>query len=97
MFQGFEEGEIHFPPTYKFIPGTDRFDDRPDKKMRAPAWCDRILWRVTRDPRHLQMLFYGSCESLVASDHKPVMALFDTAVRTTVVARRQAVYLSILK
>lgn len=97
VFQGFEEGEIRFPPTYKFIPGTDRFDDRPDKKMRAPAWCDRILWRVTRDPRHLQALFYGSCQQMVASDHKPVMTLFDAAVRTTVVARRQEVYLSILK
>jgi len=34
---------------------------------------------------------------MVASDHKPVMALFDAAVRTTVVVRRQSVYLSILK
>jgi len=97
VFDGFEEANIQFLPTYKFIPGTSRYDDRPDKKMRAPAWCDRILWRVTRDPRHLQPLYYGSCEQLVASDHKPVMGLFDVAVRTTVAAKRQEVYQNILR
>jgi hypothetical protein len=45
-FQGFSEGPINFLPTYKYIPGTDDYDNRPDKKLRPPAWCDRILWRV---------------------------------------------------
>ena len=45
-FQGFSEGSLTFLPTYKFIAGTGEYDRRPDKKMRVPAWCDRILWRV---------------------------------------------------
>ena len=51
MFQGFEEGELNFLPTYKFIPGTDEYDNRPDKKLRPPAWCDRVLWRVRNPAR----------------------------------------------
>lgn len=46
VFEGFCEGSLTFPPTYQYIPGTDLYDDRKDKKMRCPAWCDRILWRV---------------------------------------------------
>jgi hypothetical protein len=48
VFYGFNEGLLTFPPTYQFIPGKDVYDDRKDKKMRCPAWCDRILWRCGR-------------------------------------------------
>jgi phosphatidylinositol-bisphosphatase len=48
VFQGFHEGLLTFEPTYKYIPGTDLFDDRKDKKLRCPSWCDRILWRIGR-------------------------------------------------
>lgn len=44
-FAGFHEGMLMFPPTYKYIVGTNSYDRRPDKKQRCPAWCDRILWR----------------------------------------------------
>ena len=47
VFEGFHEGILHFPPTYKFIRGTDTYDQRPDKKVRCPSWCDRVLWRTT--------------------------------------------------
>ena len=46
IFKEFNEGSIHFPPTYQYIPGSSTYDQRPDHKMRMPAWCDRILWRV---------------------------------------------------
>lgn len=46
VFHHFHEGLINFSPTYQYIPGTDSYDRRKDKKMRCPAWCDRILWRV---------------------------------------------------
>jgi phosphatidylinositol-bisphosphatase len=41
VFVGFHEGLIDFLPTYKFQPGTDEYEQRPEKKLRAPAWCDR--------------------------------------------------------
>ena len=55
-FLGFEEGLLSFRPTYKFQPGTDLYEQRPEKKLRTPAWCDRILWRCGEgvDPRHLR-------------------------------------------
>jgi hypothetical protein len=65
-FLGFHEGAITFPPTYKYIPGTDIYDERPEKAIRAPAWCDRVLWRVA-DPanqEHLRLLYYGRTEQV---------------------------------
>ena len=38
VFQDFEEGILTFPPTYKYQPGTDSYECRPGKKLRAPAW-----------------------------------------------------------
>ena len=46
VFTGFHEGILHFPPTYKFVRGTDMYDQRSDKKVRCPSWCDRVLWRT---------------------------------------------------
>ena len=57
-FHGFAEGVLSFRPTYKFQPGTDLYEQRPEKKLRTPAWCDRILWRCGDgvDPRHLRQV-----------------------------------------
>ena len=44
-FAGFKEGDIsNFMPTYKLQPGTDKYEQRPGKKLQEPAWTDRILW-----------------------------------------------------
>ena len=48
------ESPPSFTPTYKYRPGTGKYDLRgtpwdPDSKggkMRCPAWCDRVLWRA---------------------------------------------------
>ncbi|KAG0431974.1 hypothetical protein HPB47_021288 [Ixodes persulcatus] len=42
-FMGYEEGPILFRPTYKYTPGSQQWD--LSEKQRAPAWCDRVLWR----------------------------------------------------
>jgi hypothetical protein len=50
--------------------------DRPDKKMRAPAWCDRILWYSNGDQvgtvNSVRQLGYRKCDALLSSDHKAV-------------------------
>lgn len=75
IFQDFNEGEITFRPTYKYQPGTNEYEQRPDKKHRAPAWCDRVLWRNLHDHNSIKQLCYQRAD-LISSDHKPVSSLF---------------------
>uniref|UniRef100_A0A8C6SN55 Inositol polyphosphate-5-phosphatase Ja n=1 Tax=Neogobius melanostomus TaxID=47308 RepID=A0A8C6SN55_9GOBI len=46
ILDGFLEGPLNFPPTYKFDVGTNTYDT--SAKKRKPAWTDRILWRLRR-------------------------------------------------
>ncbi|CAN0165266.1 unnamed protein product [Scytosiphon promiscuus] len=82
-FQDFQEGPLCFPPSYKYMPGTKDFDDRPDKKMRCPAWCDRVLYTMGMQNggsvRRLGLDKYWSPRPLL-SDHMPVNALFRTSL-----------------
>jgi len=41
FMEGFFEGEIQFPPTYRYDIGYDIFDTSP--KKRVPAYTDRVL------------------------------------------------------
>lgn len=90
-FQGFEEGHINFIPTYKYQPGTDVYDQRPEKKLRAPAWCDRILW-MAQDPRHVQQITYNRCERPNCSDHKAVYSTLRATIKDVIVEKREAIY-----
>ncbi|PIN04444.1 Inositol polyphosphate 5-phosphatase [Handroanthus impetiginosus] len=74
VFDGWREGKIYFPPTYKYSHNSDRYagdDMHPKEKRRTPAWCDRILWYGGG----LQQLSYvrGECRF---SDHRPVSSVF---------------------
>ncbi|XXG75106.1 hypothetical protein AAC387_Pa07g3686 [Persea americana] len=74
VFIGWEEGRIHFAPTYKYLANSDRYAVETAKsreKQRTPAWCDRILWRG----EGLKQMWYARGESRF-SDHRPVHSLF---------------------
>ncbi|KAI3979782.1 hypothetical protein MKX01_013877 [Papaver californicum] len=80
VFEGWNEGRIYFPPTYKYSNNSDRYagDDAHNKeKRRTPAWCDRILWHG----RGLRQLSYVRGESRF-SDHRPVYSIFTAEVES---------------
>lgn len=95
VFQDWEEGQINFLPTYKYQPGTDVYEQRPEKKLRAPAWCDRVLW-LTQDPGYLKQVNYTRSE-LNVSDHKPVMSTFIATIKDVIESEREKVYQSVMK
>jgi len=92
VFSQFQEGKINFPPTYKYLPGTQDFET---KKMRVPSWCDRILFRAPDEG--LNQLFYTSVTKFVFSDHKPVTSLFEAKIRKTDPVAKQEVQKKILE
>ena len=95
VFQGFSEGEINFRPTYKYQPLTDMYEKRPDKKLRAPAWCDRVLWYSSRPLRVKQSSYLSS--SLNVSDHKPVMSEFVVNVKMIDAGKMREVHQDVVR
>ncbi|KAI7991634.1 Type IV inositol polyphosphate 5-phosphatase 7 [Camellia lanceoleosa] len=74
VFEGWNEGKIYFPPTYKYSNNSDRYAGdamHRKEKRRTPAWCDRILWYG----RGLHQISYVRGESRF-SDHRPVYSVF---------------------
>jgi len=47
VFCGYQEGLIDFKPTFKFDTNSGRYDT--SAKQRVPAWCDRIIYKVSLD------------------------------------------------
>uniref|UniRef100_A0A0E0L514 Inositol polyphosphate-related phosphatase domain-containing protein n=1 Tax=Oryza punctata TaxID=4537 RepID=A0A0E0L514_ORYPU len=66
-FDGWIEGDISFPPTYKYEFDSEKYvNDEPKSGRRTPAWCDRILSRGKGIRRG----------ELKLSDHRPVTAVY---------------------
>lgn len=79
QFHGWHEGHVTFAPTYKYRRNSDHLHWCADgvaagreKQHRAPAWCDRILWRG----KGMKQVRYERCGCYRLSDHRPVRALF---------------------
>lgn len=74
-FPDLTEGEIRFPPTFKFDKGSpDMYDT--SYKQRVPAWTDRILHR----PFGVKVLDYNSVPSATSSDHRPVYGTYSVSM-----------------
>uniref|UniRef100_U3KNP8 Inositol polyphosphate-5-phosphatase K n=1 Tax=Oryctolagus cuniculus TaxID=9986 RepID=U3KNP8_RABIT len=96
LLREFQEGPLLFPPTYKFDKNSNNYDT--SEKRRKPAWTDRILWRLKRQPQatsymsnpstyfFLTLKHYGSHMMYYISDHKPVTGTFDLELKPLVSA-----------
>ncbi|CAG9320804.1 unnamed protein product [Blepharisma stoltei] len=71
VLPGYAEGEIEFPPTYKYKIGSGQLDTQNE---RIPSWTDRIMYKDVVGI--LKQKSYNSIHSNVVSDHKPVFSQF---------------------
>ncbi|KAG9157849.1 hypothetical protein Leryth_000028 [Lithospermum erythrorhizon] len=79
IFKDWEEGQIYFAPTYKYLTNSDHYVSQtssPKQKRRTPAWCDRILWKGNG----LKQMSYVRGESKF-SDHRPVYSMFSVQTK----------------
>ncbi|CAC9549364.1 endonuclease/exonuclease/phosphatase [Leishmania donovani] len=88
VFQGFQEGNLLFRPTYKYEVSagggvTLNEYNFSHKKNRMPAYCDRILYkkRMSSAARRVAIRLYTDVPNVRSSDHRPVVALFDVGTR----------------
>ncbi|XP_019258657.1 PREDICTED: type IV inositol polyphosphate 5-phosphatase 3 isoform X3 [Nicotiana attenuata] len=71
-FDGWSEGTLNFPPTYKYEVNSEKYcGEDPKAGRRNPAWCDRIL----SFGKGIRLLSYWRSE-LRFSDHRPVSATY---------------------
>lgn len=104
VFKNFLEGDITFPPTYKYDLFSDDYDT--SEKCRAPAWTDRILWK--RRPSFFDggssnndncspgnLVHYGRAD-LKQSDHRPVVAVIDIEACTINSDLREKVFYQVI-
>ena len=80
--RAFNESPITFAPTYKYDVGSNNYDT--SEKRRAPAWCDRILYR---GPGKIKQIDYRRHE-LWLSDHRPVTGVFKIRVKKIIENKR---------
>ncbi|NXC99195.1 SHP2A phosphatase, partial [Certhia familiaris] len=91
VFLRFSEGDISFPPTYRYERGTrDTYVWQKSKptgiRINVPSWCDRILWK-SHPETHMVCNSYGCTDDIVTSDHSPVFATFEVGVTSQFVPK----------
>eukprot|EP01062_Namystynia_karyoxenos_P057460 TRINITY_DN4851_c0_g1_i1.p1 TRINITY_DN4851_c0_g1~~TRINITY_DN4851_c0_g1_i1.p1 ORF type:complete len:745 (+),score=219.25 TRINITY_DN4851_c0_g1_i1:89-2236(+) len=92
----FRDALPEFAPTYKYDSQSVRYDT--SEKRRVPAWTDRVLWWAppyaangtpsAPDPVQLRDFWR---EEVMTSDHRPVAACFDAAVKVEIPEERERV------
>ena len=103
VFRNYIEGDINFPPTYKYDINSEDYDT--SEKCRVPAYTDRILFKKkfpTRVGEELTSLNYGKIghygrAELKTSDHRPVVAEFLCDVLVVDTERRTEVFRNVLE
>lgn len=76
ILDGFKEGEINFPPSYKYQLGNRKYTET---KSRTPSYCDRVLYK-SHTTAKLKQLSYTSPTAITTSDHSPVYATFEVPI-----------------
>lgn len=102
VFNDYIEGDVTFPPTYKYDLFSEDFDT--SEKCRAPAWTDRVLWRRRKmlqdesnyDWSEGRLLHYGRAE-LKQSDHRPVIAVISIEISKIDIEQRQKVFHDVIR
>ncbi|KGL90579.1 Phosphatidylinositol 3,4,5-trisphosphate 5-phosphatase 2A, partial [Charadrius vociferus] len=92
VFLRFSEGDISFPPTYRYERGSrDSYMWQKFKptgmRINVPSWCDRILWK-SHPETHMVCNSYGCTDDIVTSDHSPVFATFEVGVTSQFVPKK---------
>ncbi|KAJ0241106.1 Type IV inositol polyphosphate 5-phosphatase 3 [Hirschfeldia incana] len=84
-FDGWSEGTLHFPPTYKYQAHSDEYTGGDGKgTRRTPAWCDRVLTYGNG----MKLVHYRRTEQKF-SDHRPVTAIYMAEVEVFSVRKLQ--------
>ncbi|KAG2253930.1 hypothetical protein Bca52824_084066 [Brassica carinata] len=84
-FDGWSEGTLHFPPTYKYQAHSDEYTCGDGKgARRTPAWCDRVL----SYGNGMKLVHYRRTEQNF-SDHRPVTAIYMAEVEVFSVRKLQ--------
>ncbi|KPI86754.1 putative endonuclease/exonuclease/phosphatase [Leptomonas seymouri] len=89
VFQGYQEGNLLFRPTYKYEVSPSNGGvtlneyNFSRKKDRMPAYCDRVLFKknLSSAARRVVIRLYTDVPNVRTSDHRPVVALFDVGTR----------------
>ena len=78
-FQVFTEPHVFHLPTYKFLPGTNKYSTRLSKNsFRVPSYTDKILYHT----QTANILTYDTLD-IYSSDHRPVFAIFECQIPQT--------------
>ncbi|KAI3689318.1 hypothetical protein L2E82_47272 [Cichorium intybus] len=88
VFDGWKEGTLNFPPTYKYEQNSDKYNGEDSiVGRRNPAWCDRVL----SFGKGIRQESYKRGE-IRLSDHRPVSASYMIEVEVLSLRKLQNVF-----